>query len=376
MQKLEEYIAKGGRRLRLGYTTGSCAAAASGAAARLLLGGGRVETVSLKTPAGLVLTLDVEEQSHGRDWACCAVQKDPGDDPDVTGGMLIHAMVRKISEGIEITGGRGIGRVTKPGLSCEVGGAAINPVPLRMIRDQLKAVIKSFGYTGGLSAEIFAPRGEEIARRTFNPRLGIVGGISILGTSGIVEPMSEAALIDTVRADIDQKAALGAKALLIVPGNYGEAFARGQLGLDTKNAVKCSNHIGEALDHAAYRGIRQIVLIGHAGKLVKLAAGVMNTHSSVADARAEVLAAHAALRGASANHVAALMDAVTVDAADALLREWGMDREVWDSISEKVSYHLEHRLKGRAEIGFAAFAKTGVVMRSKNLKRLLDALKM
>lgn len=368
MRKLEEYIVKGGRQLRMGYTTGSCAAAAARAAAEMLLTGELVYMVSLKTPSEAVITLDIELQELGENWASCAVQKDAGDDPDATDGIFIHALVRKIPDGIEVTGGRGIGRVTLPGLACKVGEAAINPVPMRMITEQLEAAGKKFGYGGGFSAEIFAPDGEEIARHTFNERLGIAGGISILGTGGIVEPMSEAAIVATIKAEIDQSVALGAKSLLIVPGNYGENFARKELGLSLEHSVKCSNYIGETLDYAVYRGIKKLVLVGHAGKLVKLAAGIMNTHSSVADARAEIITAHAALAGATKAQAQELMRAVTIDAADELLVKWNMAESVWSSITSKVAFQLDYRLKNRAAIEFVAFSKRGVIMEIKNMR--------
>lgn len=375
MGRLEAYIVKGGRRLRLGYTTGSCAAGAASAAASMLLGGGVVRQVSLIPPKGIPLLLDVECTERGEGFVSCGVRKDAGDDPDATDGMLICAKLSRQPRGIAVLGGEGIGTVTKPGLQCPVGEAAINPVPRRMIREALENACAAHGYGGGLRAEIFAPRGAETAKRTYNPRLGIEGGISILGTSGIVEPMSEAALLDTVKAEIDMRRARGESVLLLVPGNYGGGFARERFGIGLDGAVKCSNLIGETLDYAVYSGYGKILLMGHAGKLVKLAAGIMHTHSSVADGRAEVLAAHAALCGADGAKIRALMGCVTVDAADTLLRGWELAGPVWESIARRVRFHLEHRMGGKAAIAFASFAASGVVMCSDNLPELVDAYK-
>lgn len=371
MKKLEQYIAKGAAGLRLGYTTGSCAAAAAGAAADMLLGGEPVDSVKLRTPAGLLLTLDIEKTHIEKDFVSCAVQKDAGDDPDATDSIFVHARVRKLPSGIEIDGGEGVGRVTLPGLACEVGKAAINPAPLGMIRAELAAACEKHGYTGGLSAVIFVPEGKLIAKNTFNARLGITGGISILGTTGIVEPMSETALLGSIHAEMDQKHALGVKNLLIVPGNYGRDFARETFGLSVSEGVACSNFIGKTLDYAVYKGFEKILLAGHAGKLIKLAAGIMNTHSSVADGRAEIIAAHAALQGITTAQAQSLMGCVTVDAADELLRTWGIAEPVWESIGEKIQFHLNARLKGSMEAAFAAFCKNGVIMGSNNLETVL-----
>lgn len=340
---MDRYVVKNQKKLALGYTTGSCAAAASKAAARALLTGQPVRQVRLMTPKGIELLLDVEDMTRTPDKVCCAVRKDAGDDPDITHGMLVYACVTRTAEGIDIDGGAGVGRVTRPGLAQPVGTAAINPGPRRQIAQALEQVAAQCGYAGGFRVEISIPGGEAVGARTFNPNLGIVGGLSVLGTSGIVEPMSEQALIDTIHLDIDARYAAGERTLLLCPGNYGEDFVRGTLGLDMSRGVKCSNFIGEALDYAVYRGFFGVLLVGHAGKLLKLAAGVFQTHSAYADARQEIFAAHAALCGAPRETVAQLMDAVTVDSCLDILKRIQMDRQVLDSISHKITAHLHHR---------------------------------
>ena len=226
MSDFEHYISVGRERLRCGYTTGTCAAAAARGAAELLLTGQLPPAVRIDTPAGIPVEAELLEPSSGSDWAACAVRKDGGDDPDATHGTLIFARVeRSATPGVTIDGGEGVGRVTKPGLDQPVGAAAINHVPRQMIEQQASAAMAANGCDGGLRVVISAPEGERLAQKTFNPRLGIVGGISILGTSGIVRPMSEAALIDSLRLEQDMLAAAGATDIVVTPGNYGETFA-------------------------------------------------------------------------------------------------------------------------------------------------------
>lgn len=369
MRPLRQYITKGGKRLRMGYTTGSCAAAAAHAAALLLLVGERIPAVLLRTPGGLAVPIDIETAETSSGWARCTVIKDGGDDPDVTDGAVVGCTVSRIPAGWTIDGGEGVGRVTRPGLACPVGDAAINPVPRAMIAAQLEAAAARCDCAGGLRAVVDIPEGRALAAKTFNPRLGIVGGLSILGTTGLVEPMSEAALVATIHAELDSLAAGGGDRLLVVPGNYGRDFARQRWGLSLERGVKCSNYIGETLDHAVYKGFRRVLLLGHAGKLIKLAAGIMHTHSRVADGRMEVLTAHAGLCGVGPEKLAALMDCVTIDAADDLLTGWGVADAVWAGVGERVRFHLEARVGAGVEIAFAAFARRGVVMSHGDIDR-------
>ena len=341
---LEVYIPVGSRRLRCGYTTGTCAAAAAAGAARLLLTGERLPAVTVDTPAGITVEIPLLEHAAGPGWASCAVRKDGGDDPDVTDGALIFARAEKTAApGVTVDGGAGVGRVTRPGLDQPVGAAAINSTPRRMIRRQAEGEMAKAGYTGGLSITISVPEGEALAGRTFNPRLGIEGGISILGTSGIVRPMSEAALIDSLYLEQDMARAAGVTDLLVTPGNYGDSFAEDTLGLELTHRCTCSNYLGHAIDHAAGLGFRSFLLVGHLGKLIKAAAGSMNTHSRVADGRRETITAHAALAGGSPALLKALFACPTTDAGVELLRQAGLLEPVMASIAQALEEVLRRR---------------------------------
>ena len=373
----EQYTAfHGGKALRRGWTTGSCAAAASQAAAVLLLTGIAPPEIHLHTPGGVTFRLPVEDAHMDGEAACCTVRKDSGDDPDITNGVRVTAAVRRAESGVAIEGGAGVGRMTRPGLAMPVGEAAINPGPRAQIRAAVERAAQENGYAGGFAVTISVEDGEALAAQTYNGHLGIVGGISILGTSGIVEPMSEKALVDTIRLELDSLYAQGQRIAFLCPGNYGADFARDTLGLDLERAVKCSNFIGEAFDHAAYRGYPEILLIGHAGKLVKLAAGVMNTHSSVADARQEIFTAHAALCGAPHDTLAGLMDAISVDACIDLLDGAGLREPVLVRIGKEMEKRIALRMKGQARVEFIMFTgKYGVLAESAGAHELCERLK-
>lgn len=344
MIMMEAYITKDGKRLRMGYTTGSCAAAAAKAAAWMLLTGQRKETIQILTPKGITLNLSVEEIVMHADRVSCAIRKDSGDDPDVTNGILIYASVsRTENAGISIHGGTGIGRVTKPGLEQPVGAAAINSVPRRMIRENLLEVCQMTDYSGGLWVEITVPEGTKLAEKTFNPRLGIVGGISILGTSGIVEPMSEDALVKSIEIEMRQKVENGAKYLLVTPGNYGVGFLREYMKLPFEESVKCSNYIGQTIDMAVQMGVQGILFVAHIGKFVKVAGGIMNTHSRWADGRAEILAANALRAGISRTGALEILDALTTEEALSVIQRENLLEAVMDQITIRVHDHLHHR---------------------------------
>ena len=356
-------MSTGGKLLRCGYTTGTCAAAATRAAAELLLGRAVPSVVAVETPAGMTVLVDVEESERGKDWARCAVQKDAGDDPDVTDGIMVHATVRLSDEpGIAVDGGVGVGRVTKPGLDQPVGAAAINSVPRQMIITAAREAAEAYGRAGGLSVCIDIPAGVELAARTFNPRLGIEGGISVLGTSGIVRPMSEDALIASIKLELGVLRASGANHVLVVPGNYGRDFAQRNLGLDVSHAVSCSNYLGATIDEASRLGFSHMLLVGHVGKLVKVAAGIMNTHSRVADGRAEVMAAHAALAGASREVVVAIMEAPTTDAMIDVLANAGLLGQAMESIMARMAQVLSQRAGDALKVDAIVFSNTHGVL--------------
>jgi len=374
---MEQFITRDGKQLRLGYTTGSCAAAAAKAAAWLLLTGREVKTVALLTPKGIRLELSVEDSSQGDGWAQCAIRKDSGDDPDVTNGCLIYARIRRTEEkGVTIDGGVGIGRVTKPGLDQPVGAAAINSVPRAMIRESVEQVLAAVDGRCGLAVTVFAPEGERLAKKTFNPRLGIVGGISILGTTGIVEPMSEKALVDTIHVELRQKKAQGAEYALIVPGNYGSDFLRTQ-GIDPGRGVQCSNFIGDTLDLCRELGFRGVLLVGHVGKLVKLAGGMMNTHSKYGDCRMEILAAHAAAAGLPREQVSAVLQCVACDDALRVMEESNCREAALESLTAQIESHLTHRAGETMEVGAILFSKVyGILGRTSRADTLLQNIIM
>ena len=368
---MESFITKNGKKMRRGYTTGSCAAAAAGAAAWMLLENRTLHTIQLKTPGGVALTLPVENIARRENTVSCAVQKDSGDDPDVTGGIFIFAEVEKtaVPGVIEIDGGIGIGRVTKPGLDQPVGNAAINTVPRRMIESELRTICEECGYTGGLKVTVFAPEGEKIAKKTFNSRLGIEGGISILGTTGIVEPMSDAAVVETIRTELSVRAAAGKKTVLFTPGNYGSDFVKNELNLPPSVAVICSNFIGDAFSLAAEAGFEQALLAGHIGKIVKLSAGMFNTHSAMGDARAEIFAAHAGMYGANAETVRAIMDSSTTDEMLRILEKVNLREAVMQSILEKTENQLERKSGEHMKTAVITFSAVHGVLGSTSRSR-------
>ena len=361
---MEEYIVKDGKKLRLGYTTGSCAAAAAKAAAYMLLTGRDAQTVDLLTPKGIALTLPVLQTTRGADFVSCAIRKDSGDDPDVTRDALIFARVQKTdAPGVTIDGGAGVGRVTKRGLDQPVGAAAINSVPRRMIEENVRAIMRLCEFPGGLSVVIFVPEGEALAQKTFNPRLGITGGISILGTTGIVEPMSEQALVDTIRVELRQRRADGAD------------YIRSAIGLDPKTAVLTSNFIGDALESCRELGFRGVLLVGHIGKLVKLAGGMWNTHSRFGDCRMELLAAHAAALGLRQEKTQELLLCVMCDDALRILREEGLYAPLLSRLAERIEVQLQHKC-GPMAAGAIVFSKEyGCLCQTAQAQALLEKIK-
>lgn len=354
---MEEYRVFAGKKLRCGYTTGTCAAAAAKAAAEMLLSGTRVDYVKIDTPKGIDLNLETHDITLTDNKAACAIRKDAGDDPDDTNGVLVFATVEK-SDGtdLELFGGLGVGTVTKPGLACAVGGPAINPTPRRMIMTEVASVTQKNGYCGGLKITISIPDGVEIAKKTFNPRLGIIGGLSVLGTSGIVEPMSEKALIETMCVEMDVQKGKGNKHLLVFFGNYGQDFAKDILGLDISDAVTCSNFVGELLDYAVYCGFASLLIIGHSGKLIKLAQGVMNTHSKYADCRTEILALYAMYQGIGPEVGKEIAAALTTDEAVKVLKREGLDETVLKMVNERIDYYMQQRVHGKIKTAAMMFS--------------------
>lgn len=368
---MDTYVYKDQKWMKRGVTTGTCAAAAACAAAETLLSGDCPAQVTVATPSGASVSLEIQCLRVLENLAVCAVRKDAGDDPDVTDGARIMATVQRaesfsedgmvwnpagVKGNLRLFGGSGVGRVTKPGLSVAVGEAAVNPVPRQMIFDSVSAVCGQWNFAGTLSIGISVENGEELAQKTFNPHLGIVGGISILGTSGIVEPMSEKALTDTTRLELSMLAEEGARTVLLTPGNYGADYTKMNLEVDEKRVVKCSNFIGEALDDAVSLGFTGILLLGHIGKFVKLAAGIMNTHSKQADGRMEIFAAHTALWGGSRELIRQIMEAPTTDEILRLLSDAKLKDMVLDSVVEKMEMYVRRRVGEGPHLGVITFS--------------------
>ena len=375
--RFEHYVRSGQKLLRCGYTTGTCAALGAAGAARLLLTGRTPETVALRTPKGIVVEVAPIYCRRTDTGAACAIRKDGGDDVDVTTGLPVIASVvlEPDAPGVRIFGGEGVGRVTKPGLDQPVGEAAINHVPRQMIAEALSREAENAGYPGGFSVTISIEGGVETAKRTFNPHIGVEGGLSVLGTSGIVEPMSQQAILDTIQLEMNQ-AVLRAgtpRRLVLAPGNYGLDYLASALPqFERFPVVKTSNFIGDTLDMAAAAKFEQVLLVGHVGKLVKLAAGVMNTHSHTADGRAEVFCAHAAVCGASREVCTALMDAATTDACLDILDGAGLQAPVLESILAAIQLHLDRRAGGAFRVGAVLFSNQhGALGETKTAKELI-----
>ncbi len=370
--------------MRYGFTTGSCAAAAAKAAAYMLLSGNSKEEITILTPKGITFTAKILDIDRKENCVSCAVQKDGGDDPDITTGAFIYATVSlakadtaKADEQAQIIidGGSGVGRVTKPGLDQPVGNAAINHVPREMITNEVLEVCRLFDYRGRLSVVISVPEGETLAAQTFNPRLGIVGGISILGTSGIVEPMSNQAILDTIRVELRQRRSLGFDYVAVAPGNYGLDYMKNTYGYDLDRSVKCSNFIGATIDMAVELGFQRMLLTGHIGKLVKLSGGIMNTHSLEGDCRMELLTAFAAKFGADSKMLGALMECVTTEEAVRILKECGLQQTVMDYTMERICYYLQKRAKQKLEIDCIMYANEfGELAKSKGAEEWFTLL--
>lgn len=370
------YVIRNQKKMRFGYTTGSCAAAACKGAVTMLLGGEQISEVELMTPKGILLHLELEEIRMEKEYVSCAVRKDAGDDPDTTNGILVFARAEKSdTSGIIIDGGIGVGRVTRPGLSQEVGEAAINPVPKGMILRSAEEAADRFTYEGGLKITISVPEGVEIAKKTFNPRLGIVGGISILGTSGIVEPMSEKALVESIRVEMKQHVSQGEEYLLVTPGNYGADYLREHMDLPFEKNIKCSNYVGETIDMAVDMGVKGILFVSHIGKFVKVAAGIMNTHSHSADGRMEILSANAIRAGADIACARDILNAGTTDEALDILQENLILWPAMEEITERIQFYLNHRSYEQILLGAVIFNNTyGYLGQTKDAQKLISLI--
>ena len=430
---MEEYVIKNQKKLRLGITTGTCSAAAAQAAAMQLLLGAESHAVTLRTPKGMTVSVPVYLLEADADRVSYKVVKDSGDDPDVTNGTDVCVTVayakqrvreqtdgREESDGsvgirgskqsggsveidgnmepcirsnhgsqdrtcafisesfpfLTLDGGIGIGRVTKEGLEQTVGQAAINRVPRQMIFAAVGDVCEKANVCEPLHITVWMPEGETLAKRTFNPKLGIKGGLSVLGTSGILEPMSEQAIVATIETEIRQLHAVGEEKVLVTPGNYGQAYASEYLGLDLAKSVKSSNFIGDTIDLAISYSMKDFLLVGNIGKLVKLAAGIFNTHSKVADGRGEIFAVHAAMAGAGADVVQEIYNCINTDRMLDVLEREGLRKPVMQSILVAIEKHVAGRVGDTMRFGVIVFSeKYGYLGQTKDTAAVLGVFR-
>lgn len=419
---MDTFVYKDHKKLRCGYTTGTCAALAAQGAVRFLLTGSWKETEEIMTPKGIPVCVPLEEKTSGADWAECAVRKDAGDDYDVTNGILVYARAEfvkdknfyqkvqmshlessesgaagekenpglRLEDGsqqekekpdqqnaessetlIEIDGGIGIGRVTKPGLDQPVGAAAINSVPRKMIRDAVYALLEEAGEFLPVSITISVPAGVEAAKKTFNPVLGIEGGISVLGTSGIVEPMSEEALVETIRTHLNVLRAEGRKWVIAVPGNMSAGFLKGYLTEQNKTSVgsmeafmnslvTMSNFVGRTIDITAELGFSGIMIAGHMGKLVKIGNGIMNTHSREADGRMDTMLSCALSAGTEdLELLRKIQGSNTTDEVMDHLKQAGILDDTIKVFLKRAAWHLAHRSRAEVKTGMIVFGTKG-----------------
>ena len=366
--------------MRYGFTTGSCSAAAAKAAAYMLLSGREKTKIEIMTPKGILFRARVLEIQRSEHVVSCAVRKDAGDDPDVTNHVLVYAKVttnipkaysdRK--EKVIIEGGTGIGRVTKRGLDQPIGAAAINHVPREMITKEVAEILQLFDYQAPVYVEISIPEGTVLAEQTFNPQLGIEGGISVLGTTGIVEPMSEQALLDTIKTELSVKRAENRELVCISPGNYGMDFLKRTYGFDLDTSVKCSNFIGNTIDMVVQFGFSKLLLCGHLGKLIKISGGIMNTHSREGDCRMELLAASGIRAGISGDILGKILQCATTEEAVNLIAATGKLKKTMEYVLEKILFYLDKRAKGKLKIEVILYTNEhGELIKSKGAEEFM-----
>ncbi|MCE5284656.1 MAG: cobalt-precorrin-5B (C(1))-methyltransferase CbiD [Pelosinus sp.] len=346
------------KELRSGITTGTCAAAAAQAAVLAYLGENPAEvTVVLPDETTLSVTIAAWQKTAAGGKA--VVRKDSGDDPDITNGVEIQADVTIEKNGdIVIQGGEGVGKVTKPGLAMSVGESAINPTPRKMIRAAVKRVLPP-GY--GAAVTISIPGGEALAARTLNPAMGVIGGLSILGTSGIVHPMSEEAFKNSLTPQISVVKALGYSAIVFAPGKIGQDIAVNHCQLPADAVVQTSNFIGHMLEAAAEYQMKQVLLFGHLGKLCKVAAGIFHTHNRMADGRLESIAAYAASIGASQKAVQEILACTTTEAVLPIISDHSLEK-VYPLLAARASFRAERYVFGDLKVGTVLVTLQGKIL--------------
>lgn len=345
---MKECVVKDVKKYSCGFTTGTCAAAAATAAAIMLFSGKIVYKVYVKLPTGEMLLADIMDQKFDVEGVSCCVKKDSEDDPGVTGEVLIYAKVRlNPSNEICIEGGNGVGIVTQKGMTCPVGSAAINSVPREMISENIKKICDDYKYSGGVNIVISVPGGEELAKKAIITRLGVTGGISITGTTGVVEPVNEKTFIDSLHVEMEVIREKGYTSLLAVPGIHAQSFIDKALGISGENSLKFCNYLGEILDFALELDFNEILIACHIGKIVKVAGGMMNTHSRNGDFRMEVFACYAALYGACRETVEEILSCITSEQVLEILEREDIEKLVINKISEKAEYYINKRVENK-----------------------------
>ena len=345
------------KRWRKGFTTGACAAAAVKAALLAWQGEQRTQ-VSVESPQGSMIVVPIAGAWSLDNGGKACVIKDAGDDPDITNGTEVWAKVEVSGTEIVLRGGEGVGIVTQPGLAIPPGQSAINPGPREMIFNAARDCLPA---GQGAVITISIPAGTELAKRTLNPMLGIEGGISILGTTGIVEPMSEEAFKTSLVSQISVAQALGYEQMVFVPGKMGWNSAVRSYGLPEKAVIQTSNFIGYMLEQASEKKVRSVLLFGHLGKLVKLAGGIFYTHSRIADGRLETLAAYAAWLGASQEFVRKMLAVKTAEAAIDLIGAAGLEA-IYPFLAEKASERAQQHVYGDLEVGTVLTTLKGEIL--------------
>ncbi|WP_054746491.1 cobalt-precorrin-5B (C(1))-methyltransferase CbiD [Lentilactobacillus rapi] len=350
--------------MRKGFTTGITATAASVAALTALLDQKEQAAVSVQAANGQNVTFTIEKCDFDKKKAAVAIKKDGGDDQDATDGMLIYSTVNLRDDNqINLDGGKGIGRVTQEGLPNKPGMPAINPTPRKMIKQSVRKVL---GPDRGADVIISAPEGERVAKLTYNPKLGIVGGISILGTSGIVTPMSEDSWKASISIEMNIHKKRGDEDIILTPGDAGEAFAKEKLGLPAEKIVQMSNFVGYVLKEAQRIGFKRVLIVGDLGKLIKVSGGIFSTHSKDADARAEIMVANLALLGAPTEMLQRVYKCLTTISMLKIVEEDGYQRVlqvIVDKIKDRSQKYIAHR-EPKVDIEAVIYSNTSGVLAS------------
>lgn len=356
-------------QLRSGLTTGTSASAVAKASAYMLVNQCIINHVNITLPTGNEVILELIDIKLTKKSAKCTTIKDAGDDPDIThGASIVGEAIKSESQKVKLIAGEGIGKVTKPGLAVEVGKPAINPTPLKMINEALSEVVPD---NYGIDVTISVPAGAKLAQKTFNPKLGIEGGISILGTTGVVKPMSEEALKDALVLKLQQLSVQGATKAILSPGNYGKAFSKQQFNYAEEKTVLTSNYIGFMLEQAVRHNFKQLVLVGHIGKLVKLAGGIFQTHSRTADARNEILAAHYFQYTKDIEGFEKIMTANTTEEVVSEMEH----TKFWGYLANKIKSRAEQYIYGEIQVEIVIFSQQkGLLSSTKNALQLIKEI--